>query len=580
MIIAALCLVALLLIPAPWMSISITDPDFVRGLTAEQITLQGSRQTYALVKSGMETWSGLGTMGALIGVIVSTFAFPSTGAASRWKPVVLTSISALALISAGAFWMEVQHLKLEYRYVPNPESRVFSLEKTLFHSISDLEHRANPQPVYLLCLGITGMVLLLSAREISRVGMNARSNSEPTDSWSSTPFVSQRFSVPSHADLGPKIVFHFLGMGYELQDELPGRWVFERGTSMGAMTQTDIREYPTKLTVLAVNQDDETQLVSCHWTVNLMGGWAGRSDKRLLEKEGDDLQELLAGPSRKSPQPTPDTENSESDSFEAEHEVSAPALAMIVFGILVIMGHLIMFIREMSNHYRQDHAWMWVPGLISGVLMLIGGFCMRRLGSLSWARIGVIGAALPTSPAWIINMFIAGWANQALQNTEVKAAFLENARRRRQLMDAPLDKTDADINLEAVDQEISGPSVSLMIFSVLSMIGHTLFFLILFVSDHEQEFSMICLPGMISSAFMFVSGWNFQRLHARGLTQFGLIIGMLPLNFAWLISIPLCIWTNIVFHRPGIKRAYLARQRTRSNLSRYLRQEKPGLRKR
>ncbi|MBD3672888.1 MAG: protein kinase [Planctomycetaceae bacterium] len=580
MIIAALCLVALLLIPAPWMTVSITDPDFVRGLTAEQITHLRSRPTYALVKSGMETWSGLMMMGALIGVIVSTFAIPSTGAISRWKPVLLTTFSALALISAGAFWMEIEGTRLSYDYVPDPaRNDVFDRHAALTSSISDLEHRANPQPVYLLCLGITGLVLLLSAREIGRVGTNANSISEGTDSWSSTPLVSRRFSVPGHADLGPKIVFHFSALGYQVTENEPGRWVFERGSNMGGLMATDIRQYATKLTVLAVEADDETQLVSCHWNVNLMGSWVGRGDQRVLEQEGRELEQLLSGKPPKSLESTPIAATEAVDTFEIEQEVSSPALAMIVFGCLMLLGHIGFIIFSMSNRSTMDNVWAFIPGLLPGLLMAVGGLSMRKLGSLSWTRIGIIGGFLPLSPAWIISAVISSFAHQTLQKPEVKAGFLERARRRKTILSQWNDE-ETELDREALHQEVSGPAIALMVFGMLCLLGHGIFFGILLASKYEAEISPIMLPGMLTGWFMFVSGLCLYKFRARGWTQFGLICGMIPLNAGWLISLPICLWANLIFQRPLVKQMFLDRSRFWNRMTQSRREQNPGLRNR
>ena len=204
---------------------------------------------------------------------------------------------------------------------------------------------------------------------------------------------------------------------------------------------------------------------------------------------------------------------------------------------------------------------------------------MRRLTSISWARISVIAGALPTSPAWIINMFMSGWANQALQNTEVKAAFLEKARRRKQAL-TKVNEESTDLDIEALQQEVSGPSIALIISGVCCLLGHSFFFFMFLFARFSREYSIILLPGMITGIFMILSGLNFRNFKANGGTQAGIILGMLPVNFGWPITLPICIWANSVFHRPLVKQAFLDRLRFWNRLSQSRSEQNPGLRNR
>ena len=268
------------------------------------------------------------------------------------------------------------------------------------------------------------------------------------------------------------------------------------------------------------------------------------------------------------------------DTFAAEQEVGSPALGMIIFGTLTMVGHLLMFIHEMRIPNRMDYAWMWIAGVLSGLTMLIGGLCMRRLTSISWARISVIAGALPTSPAWIINMFMSGWANQALQNTEVKAAFLERARLRKQAL-TKVDEESTDLDMEALQQEVSGPSIALLILGIVCLLGHSfLFVLTLMFSRFDREVSILFLPGILTGMFMILSGLYFRNFKAKGGTQFGIILGMLPVNFGWPITLPICIWANSVFQRPLIKQAFLDRFRFWNRMTQSRHEQNPGLRNR
>jgi serine/threonine protein kinase len=430
MLMAVLCLLGVMLIPAPWMVVNITDPDFVRGLKVDQTSVVQSRTTYQMVKSEIEYWSGLATMGALIGLLVSIFAFPSGRTASRWKPIVMTTFSVLALISVGAFWMEVERTRLEYRYVPDPKSKIFSLEKTLFHGVSDLEHHSDLQPAYLLCLGMAGIALLLSAREIGQVTTNAGSTSktkpeveEEKEFWSKTPITSLRFPIPQNGEIASKIAFHFRGIGYEMTEELPDCWIFERGALMGGLVQSDIRAYPTRLTVQAIDVEDQSRMISCHWSVKTMGSGSGKKEIRRLENEARDLQRLLGAEISEAAE-------READLVAIEEEVGGVSLSLIIVGVLTVIGHLVFMIVSILQSSQAVLPWLTLPGLFSSVLVLVAGFHLQSLRSRTWVQVGVIAGMLPVTPTWVLSVGFCIWGLMAISDPEVKHAFLTKRRRR------------------------------------------------------------------------------------------------------------------------------------------------------
>jgi|GEM_PF-1176904 len=573
----ALCLAAIVLSLCPWMKVFIYDTRVISSLPSEQLTISSQNPAKLLVVRGNELASGLVSIICFTATMILLLLISSKRRLHVAHGILLT-LAAVGAFLAAFFSHEVLESKL-YRYrIGDPQQMdAVQARSTVYQRntpLRELEKTVEPQPWYYGVLGCSGLLVVLSAIGVRHLLTSSSRPQENVkkDSSSGTPFVSRRFSVPEYTDLGPKIVFHFSGLGYELTEELPDCWVFQRGSVMGAMMQTDIRSYPTKLTVRTLSNNELEQLVSCQWSVNLMGAWAGKKDRQLLEDEGKELQKFLSGELGEDDRP----DKSPFDEIALEEELNAPSLSMIVFGLIIVLIHL----GAVMEIYRVTvQPEFLFPGIFSGTMMLIGGFAMRYTQSSGWSMIGVIGGFLPASPAWIFTAILSTWTLNVLRKPEVKQAFLERKRQRRQAFDSETLSAESQMNLELIQREVSGPSIALMVFGLLCLLGHGLFFGSLLASSHENDRAPLMLPGMLTGFSMFVSGWNFQKLNARGWTQVGIILGMLPLNFTCPISLPLSIWANTVFQRPLVKQAFLDRSLFWKRMSQSRHEQNPGLRK-
>ena len=445
-------------------------------------------------------------------------------------------------------------------------------------------------------LGISVTLILLNIVAVRNLILNREPKTETSESWSGTPLASLRFQVPVKGDIGSKIKFHFLGMGYELADEQPGTWIFQRGTMMGGLMQENIRSYPTRLSIHSIPEEDGSHLVNCHWSVRLMGGWAGKKDIRKLEDEGHELESLLRGqnsssitpvieqpenlsdektqaPAAAIVQPVADTvDEDESDRWidtqkshiklsRVEAEVSGPAIAMMLVGFLMIVGHFVglTFVDQMSNLI-----W-YVPGILVGLAMLIGGFFLQGLRSRGWAQFGIIAGFLPLSPAWVLTMFVSIWASNVLSKPQVKMAFLDRHHRRRDKLKRVRTTSGGGIDFVAIEEELSGPSIALMAVGLLIALAHLTTLIYLLITPYDRETAPLAVPGFLIGIGMLVGGLNMHQMWSRGWAQLGIIAGFIPASFGWMISIPLSIWAHKNLSRPDVKAAFLERKRRRAS---------------
>jgi len=107
------------------------------------------------------------------------------------------------------------------------------------------------------------------------------------------PLANIRFVVNDAADVARLAKFHFSAKGYQLADEQADSLVFQRGSKVAGLWETDIRRYHTTLTVRTAPIADSKAWVSCDWSVVKMGSWVTRRDVSKLEAEGREFAILL-----------------------------------------------------------------------------------------------------------------------------------------------------------------------------------------------------------------------------------------------------------------------------------------------
>lgn len=129
-----------------------------------------------------------------------------------------------------------------------------------------------------------------SSRLASRVAAGSPSDVASSDD---PPLTQIRFTVPIVDDFTEQLEFHFLGLGYRLVESRSDEWVFQRGRSLAALMELDIRKYHTTLTVRTLASAAGHLNVSCLWSVNKLLAWISHRAIDTLESEGFDFETML-----------------------------------------------------------------------------------------------------------------------------------------------------------------------------------------------------------------------------------------------------------------------------------------------
>ncbi len=286
------------------------------------------------------------------------------------------------------------------------------------------------------------------SRLAARVGAQRDDAEQPSGdrgAWAPTAHVG--FTVPDAGTIGPRVVSHFSLLGYRLVEERTDEWIFQRGTRMAALADFDIRRYHTTLTIRTGLQP-EGRWVSCGWAVTTYGAYISGKDIRTLETEGRELEAALrqdiAGPPAQGSPESPrqvlsarqrtSAEEDASD-LELHAEIDGPSLAMMILGLLMVVGHAIavVYVVRAADVPRHSGLGTYLSGgVIIGTLMFAGGLNLRNLWSHGWGLVGAFAGCVPLSPAWPLTIIIGLWAWYVLDRAHVRQAFIERARRRQQ----------------------------------------------------------------------------------------------------------------------------------------------------
>ncbi len=126
----------------------------------------------------------------------------------------------------------------------------------------------------------------------------------------------------------------------------------------------------------------------------------------------------------------------EVDPGAVQTEIDGPSLALMIVGVLTMIGHAITIGICLSNPFDDDMAVIGVPGLLTGLGMFVGGLNLRNFWSRGWSQMGVIAGFIPVSPGWLLSLPIGIWAWRALSRPYVVAEFTVQARIRREQSEA------------------------------------------------------------------------------------------------------------------------------------------------
>jgi len=466
LLLIVLAAIGCLLPLAPWLEIVVP-------VTASiELWLPGAR----LAEPATRTLMGYNTVtGIIAGATFAAFALlllmtSARHAPGRARAIVMTviSLAALVLVLFAPWEVEVGDTSIRLSMLAPAKGSVARtptfdgdssgtaatgaemVPRSERINMRGLEKQTTPQPGYYGALAIAVGLLVMSAigvrHAFAAVTAGKPRVEPPTPSRTlGAPVANIRFSVEAAADVLPKSRFHFGCLGYELVRQDDEHCVFHRGRLANALLETDIRLYPTQLTVRLSPVESGHRWVSCHWSIRLMGSWVGRKDIQTLEQEGWQFEALFSPPEDDEPPvapfagrdtaPSPQFPGAAAQSGvigleRVQGDIDGPSLALIVVGGLICIGHLILIVFCLRSVFDDDLAPLGIPGLLTGLGMVTGGWHLRSLSSRGWAWIGAIAAVIPVSPGWLISAPIGIWIVGSLTNPDVKRAFTEAARQR------------------------------------------------------------------------------------------------------------------------------------------------------
>ena len=141
-----------------------------------------------------------------------------------------------------------------------------------------------PNILSLACVGI----MLIGAWELQRT-RRLKSNQKQKSARRKKPESAHvSFLVPAGTQVGSYVESHFSMLGYQLLEQTPGKWIFERGSRFGHMG-VDLRKCLTTLTV-QTGSHPEGMWLSCGWAVE---AYVSGGEIRKLEREAQELARLL-----------------------------------------------------------------------------------------------------------------------------------------------------------------------------------------------------------------------------------------------------------------------------------------------
>jgi tRNA A-37 threonylcarbamoyl transferase component Bud32 len=281
------------------------------------------------------------------------------------------------------------------------------------------------------------------------------------------------------------------------------------------------------------------------------------------------------------------TRDEDDNSIQVQSEIDGASLALIVTGVLFLIGHAIAIGVWFDTPNEEAAGWVGLSGLIAGTLMLIGGWNLRTLRSRGWAQVGTWAAFFPSSPGWVVSLFVGISANDVLGRPHVRQAFLDAARQRRATASSVerqslssqgqershVDPTLARHHEEQLDNaraQVDGPAISLLIVGILAAVGCTIALPVIAITapgDIDSAW-MLLLPAIVVGLLIAIGAWCMRSLRSYGLAMAAGVLCVLPLpSPALLITLPLGIWALVVLNRPEVREAFVLAARLRREQS-------------
>lgn len=279
------------------------------------------------------------------------------------------------------------------------------------------------------------------------------------------------------------------------------------------------------------------------------------------------------------------------EQFDAvRRRVRGPAIALIVLGLVNLVSLVVVHIalvmalfeyidRGRFSRYLEEYVvegtWFLWPSIPLGFVMLFSGLSMKRLGSYWLALAGVLAALTPCSPAWLLSAPFGIWALVALAGPGVKAAFARchlDPQPMQRLPSKPV--TDAPLDPAVARRLVRWPAYGLLVVALLDFLPALISFVCgLFEAcerfprvDWEDrqacEFFMISLVALVvhlpTIGLLMLASRKMRQLRLRGLALAAAVVAIIPCHAAFVLGIPIGIWSLIVLTRRDVAATFSA----------------------
>jgi hypothetical protein len=197
---------------------------------------------------------------------------------------------------------------------------------------------------------------------------------------------------------------------------------------------------------------------------------------------------------------------------------------------------------------------------------------MKRFESYQFVLVASVWAMLPWSIGAIVGIPFGIWAFWVLQKPEIKAAFAQNAIRKRRKA-APIPPS-SNLDLEIVRLQVVGPAAGLMVTGILGVIFWSAMALVFAAKERNwwtntsRGYYADYLPSdlgfgavmavliLVVIALILFGAWRLMKLQGPAWIFFAIILCMLPWSPLVVLGLPVAIWALFVVNRPAVKMAF------------------------
>ncbi len=247
-------------------------------------------------------------------------------------------------------------------------------------------------------------------------------------------------------------------------------------------------------------------------------------------------------------------------------QVKGPATGLLVAGALAIA---LPFILIPASWVVVGMVWpgvresLFVPfvfggmaymaaACLLGVMMILGGWSLKRFQSRWLSLTGSVIAVLPWNPAWLLGLPMGIWALMVQNRREVEEAFdaqttdLDSLAQRIKALGTALFVTGAIGTLTAAAHLLGSVAAGYTL-APLVWINESIAF-----PNLARLYAVLVIPNVL---VMLAGVQTRNRLSSLWAT-IGCVLAMLPLSLTWPLSLPIGIWALAILTRSDFRAAF------------------------